>query len=284
MSQIKAIIIGLSLAAIMSGAFALGKKTFVWSDINTREVIRWDGDSAVVRQGSSMQELTCNITIDQSKVTEAIESFGIPKTWTTFMYTDERDLAKQQKELKAKAANYGIKMLEESNRFTIDYNWVINQNKSSIEEIAKRIRSTARRRGYRSRRELVGAFASFVQSLKYRVPRDYRLNGKNEKILTAGAMMPLETLAIGWGDCDSKSMLFAALVQSIDLVDVCFIVMDEHLFAAVQLSPKAEDHSVRYKGEDWILIELTDAWPIGRVPEKHLHNIKNRRYTIVDLN
>ena len=68
------------------------------------------------------------------------------------------------------------------------------------------------------------------------------------------------------------------------VVDVCFIVMDEHLFAAVQLSPKAEDHSVRYKGEDWVLIELTDAWPIGRVPEKHLHNIKNRRYTIVDLN
>ncbi len=284
MSQIKAIIIGLSLTAIMSGAFALGKKTFVWSDINTREVIRWDGDSAVVRQGSSMQELTCNITIDQSKVTEAIESFGIPKTWTTFTYSNEKDLARQQKALKAIAANHGIKMLSEGDRFTIDYNWVINQNKSSIEEIAKRIRSTARRRGYRSRRELVGAFASFVQSLKYRVPRDYRLNGKNEKILTAGAMMPLETLAIGWGDCDSKSMLFAALVQSIDLVDVCFIVMDEHLFAAVQLSPKAEDHSVRYKGEDWVLIELTDAWPIGRVPEKHLHNIKNRRYTIVDLN
>ncbi len=283
MSQIKAIIIGLSLAAIMSGAFALGKKTFVWSDINTREVIRWDGDSAVVRQGSSMQELTCNITIDQSKVTEAIESFGIPKTWTTFMYTDERDLAKQQKELKAKAANYGIKMLEESNRFTIDYNWVINQNKSSIEEIAKRIRSTARRRGYRSRRELVGAFASFVQSLKYRVPRDYRLNGKNEKILTAGAMMPLETLAIGWGDCDSKSMLFAALVQSIDLVDVCFIVMDEHLFAAVQLRHNQDEQFIKHNGKDWVLIELTDAWPIGRVPQDRLNRVICENYSIVEL-
>ncbi len=283
MSQCKAIIIGLSLTAITSGAFAFGKKSFVWNDINTREVLRWEGDTAVVQQGSSMQELACSVTIDQSEVDVAVSSFGIPKTWTTFMYADEKDLARQQKELKVKAAKHGIKMLEEGNRFTIDYNWVINQNESTITEIAKRIRSTARRNGYRSKRELIGAFASFVQSLKYRVPRDHRINSKNEIILTAGAMMPLETLSMGWGDCDSKSMLFAALVQSIGLVDVCFIVMDEHLFAAVQLRHNQDDQFIKHKGKDWVLIELTDAWPIGRLPQDRLHGVIFGNYTTVNL-
>ena len=46
-----------------------------------------------------------------------------------------------------------------------------------------------------------------------------------------GATMPVATLAQGWGDCDTKSLLFASLVRSIDLAEVCFITMDDHLFA-----------------------------------------------------
>ena len=96
-------------------------------------------------------------------------------------------------------------------------------------------------------------------------------------------MMPIETLSKQWGDCDSKSMLFASLVQSINLVRVSFIVMDEHLFAAVQLSPEKNDHKIQHEGDDWILVELTDAWPLGKVPAKHLHNITSSNYKVVDL-
>ena len=79
---------------------------------------------------------------------------------------------------------------------------------------------------------------------------------EGETILTAGAMMPLETLSLGWGDCDSKSLLFAALVRSINLAEVCFIVMDEHLFVGVQLSPNQDDQTIPHKGKDWILITI----------------------------
>lgn len=277
------IIVGLALAATHGTTFAMSRTTFVWEDVNTRKVLRWEGDVAVVQQGSSMQELECKVTINPTDVEYAISSFGVPKVWTTFTYSDENDLAKKQKQLKAKAANHGILMLEDGNRFSIDYDWVIHHSNRSITDIAKRIRSTARRKGYRSRRDLIGAFASFVQSLEYRVPPDHRVNEEGEKILTAGAMMPLETLSLGWGDCDSKSLLFAALVHSINLAEVCFIVMDEHLFVGVQLSPNQDDQTIPHKGKDWILIELTDLWPIGRVPQDRLHGVVDKRYKIVDL-
>ena len=273
----------LTLTASQNVVFAMNQTTFVWNDINTREVIRWEGDTAIVRQGSSMRDFECKVNIKSSDVEHAIDSFGIPKAWTTFTYTDEKDLLQKQKYLQEKAENHGIKLLDEGNRFSVDYNWVINQSERPIAKVAKRIRSAARKKNYRSKRELVGCFASFVQSLNYRVPSDYRINDEGEKILTAGAMVPLETLSKKWGDCDSKSMLFAALVQSIDLVDVCFIAMDEHLFAAVNVKTTPDDQTIRHNGKDWILIELTDYWPIGRVPLERLDDVNLGNYKIVEL-
>jgi len=283
MHRINLLIFGLTVSVLNSTLFALSYTTFIWNDINTREVVRWEGDTAVVKQGSVMQELVCKIKIDPDEVKRAMDSFGVPKSWTTFTYTDEKDLAQKQQQLQIKAQEHGISMLQKGNQFTVDYNWVTSQNKQALTKIAKRIRSTARRNGYRSKRELIGAFTSFVQSMPYKVPPDSRINNEGEQILTAGAMMPLDTLAHGWGDCDSKSMLFAALVQNIGLVDVSFIVMEEHLFAAVQIRPEQNERAIRYKNKDWVLIELTDSWPIGRIPTDRQNAVNVGNYKVVEL-
>ncbi len=119
--------------------------------------------------------------------------------------------------------------------------------------------------------------------MEYRIPPDHRINEEGEKILTAGAMMPLETMTNRWGDCDSKSLLFASLARSINLVEVCFIVMDKHLFAGVQITPEQEDDSIRFKGKDWVLVELSEAWPLGRIPRDHVNAIVQGRYEVVEL-
>jgi hypothetical protein len=119
--------------------------------------------------------------------------------------------------------------------------------------------------------------------MEYRIPPEHRTNEEGEKILTAGAMMPLETMTNRWGDCDSKSLLFASLARSIDLVDVCFIVMDKHLFAGIQITPEQEDDSIRFKGKEWVLVELSEAWPLGRIPRDHVNAIVQGRYEVVEL-
>lgn len=174
-------------------------------------------------------------------------------------------------------------MLQDGNKFIVDYNWVVSHSVRDLVDVSRTIRTTARRKGYRSRRELVGVFASFAQSMEYRIPPDHRVNEEGEKILTAGAMMPLETLTNRWGDCDSKSLLFASLVRSIDLAKVCFIVMDKHLFAAIQIAPEQGDDSIRYKGKDWVLVELSEAWPLGRIPRDHINAITHGQYEVVEL-
>ena len=75
----------------------------------------------------------------------------------------------------------------------------------------------------------------------------------------------------------------ASLVRSIDLVDVCFIVIDDHLFAGVQIRAEQDDHSIRHRGRDWVLVELSDSWPIGRIPLNHHNGIVKGKYEVVDL-
>ena len=70
---------------------------FNWTDINTREVIRWDGDTAIIEQGSSAKELGCTIKLNQKEIDFAIESFGIPEQWITISYSNEEDLIKHFK-------------------------------------------------------------------------------------------------------------------------------------------------------------------------------------------
>ena len=275
----------LLLCLTASSAFAGSTKRyeFEWKDINTREVVRWEGDTAIVNPRSSITELDCSIKINNRDIDAAIESFGIPKSWTTFTYASEDDLQKKQVSLQKKAARRGIKMSDDMNSYVIDYQWVIDQSSRELRDAAKDIRSIARRKGYRSKRELVGAFASFVQSLEYRLPPNNRIDDNGKEIITIGAIMPIEVLTNQWGDCDSKSMLFATLVRSIDLTEVVFIVKHEHVFAAVDVIPEPEDQTIRYKGDDWVLIELTDAWPIGRVPEEHIECIDQKQFEIVGL-
>ena len=272
-----------TLLLVSTASAVLGRQSMQWKDINTREVVRWEGDTAILAQGASMTELRCKILVNPIKVSRAIDSFGIPEEWTKITYRTEEELAKRRSDLRVKAKSHGIEMNEEGNRFSVDYNWVVKQSVGDLHVIANQIRSTARRKGYRTRREIIGAIASFVQELQYQLPPAHRINEEGEKILTAGATMPLETLANQQGDCDTKSLLFAGLVKSIKLVDVIFVATEDHLFAGIRMNPSRWDHSIPHQGKDWVLIELSDSWPIGHVPQNHLTIIRSKKYTVIDI-
>jgi len=274
--------VGVFFAISSAHAFATNRLAFRWDDVNTRSVIRWEGDTAVVREGGTMQSLSCKVRIKPRDIERAVREFGIPTEWTIINYRDERELFAKQRTLEEQASTRGIKMLD-NNRFIVDYLWVIDRSVRELRDVARSIRREAVDQGYTSQREIVGAFVSFVQSLEYSIPPDRRIDDDGNEILTGGAMMPIDTLVKGWGDCDSKCLLFASLTQSIGLVDVCFIMLEDHLFAGVRLSPQPGEYSLQHRGRDWVLVELCDAWPMGRIPSEHYNLVLNGEYEIVDL-
>jgi len=90
---------------------------------------------------------------------------------------------------------------------------------------------------------------SFVQSIPYekraRVRDRYR--------------RPLSLLGRNRGDCDSKAVLYLALMRSAyPRLDLAVITIKGHAFAALGLSPEKGDHKIKIEGERWVGVE-----PVG---------------------
>lgn len=76
---------------------------------------------------------------------------------------------------------------------------------------------------------------------------------------------PIQTIKLGSGDCDDKSVLVASLLESIGhptrFVACGFIPESlSHVFVQTKIGPK------------WVSVETTEKWPLGKSPP----NIKTR--------
>ncbi len=111
----------------------------------------------------------------------------------------------------------------------------------------------------------------------------WRVRPGGERILTGGITIPLETLRNGWGDCDSKSLLFASLLAAAGERDVVFFEGNKHLFVGLRLPPRRYDFVVRLRGIPYVLVEATDAWPIGRVPVKVQSGLRRGLYRVIRM-
>ena len=76
---------------------------------------------------------------------------------------------------------------------------------------------------------------------------------------------PIQTLKLGSGDCDDKSLLIATLLESIG---------HPTRFVAVGFSPVGFSHVFAQTriGNDWVSLETTDRVPLGKTPK----NIRSR--------
>lgn len=71
---------------------------------------------------------------------------------------------------------------------------------------------------------------------------------------------PIQTLRIGQGDCDDKSILVASLLESLG---------HPTRFVAVGMQPKTYQHVFPQTkiGGKWVTLETTEPWPMGRHPK-----------------
>jgi hypothetical protein len=87
----------------------------------------------------------------------------------------------------------------------------------------------------------------------------------------AGLLPPLAMLADNRGDCDTKSVAFAALAHLLyPKVPSALILVPRHALLALGLDPAPGDRSIRYQGRDWVLAEPVGpgAWPVGQIGEE----------------
>lgn len=196
--------------------------------------------------------------------------------WRNEMYqsawagqTDGIDRQYLQK-LKAYLASRGFRLLP-GNVVEADIPWIVRRNIRELKPLALAFQQIADRLGYDSE-DTVGAVVSMAQTaMKYKEPPLVEY-GKR----TGGILPPVKALLRGWGDCDTKSALLAAIIANWDMARMVGIAVPGHYLMGIRRIPAKGDMFVEYGGLKYILIEPAGpGWfPPGTVAQDTLAQMR----------
>lgn len=146
--------------------------------------------------------------------------------------------------------------LRAGNTVECDIPVIVKKNVKLLNPLAMAFQKVASARKY-SEEELVGAVVSMVQTaILYKVPPAVE-NGLH----TGGLLPPGRTLLSGWGDCDTKTALLAAVLGSWPGLKMVGVAVPGHYLMAVRRIPAKGDLFVRHEGLEYVLVEPAGpAW------------------------
>lgn len=175
-------------------------------------------------------------------------------------------------DLKSYLASHGFR-IDKGNVVSVDMPALVRKNASYVKPISLEFDKFATARKYRSG-EIIGAVLSFVQTaLRYKQP-DPVYKGKN----TGGLLLPLTAVVLGWGDCDTKSGLMAAILSNWGQMRMVGVGVPGHYLMGVLQIPEKGDVFVSYGGLQYVLVEPAGpAWfPVGQVADTTMTLLRNR--------
>ncbi|MCG2725712.1 MAG: hypothetical protein L6420_05565 [Elusimicrobia bacterium] len=133
---------------------------------------------------------------------------------------------------------------------------IIKRNIELLKPLALSFQKIAKANGYGSE-ETVGAVLSMAQTaIHYKIPPM-----TNGEVHTGGILPPAKAILSGWGDCDTKTALTAAILGNWNRIKLVGISVPGHYLMAIRHLPAKGDIFVRYEGLEYVLIEPAGpAW------------------------
>ena len=146
--------------------------------------------------------------------------------------------------------------LRAGNLVECDIPVVVKRNIKLLNPLAGGLQKISAEKGY-SDEDTIGAALSLVQTaLLYKVPPLIE-NGLH----TGGILPPARALLSGWGDCDTKTALLAAILGNWSGMRMVGIAVPGHYLMAIRRLPGKGDMFVRYEGLEYVLVEPAGpAW------------------------
>jgi len=258
-------------------------KDYSWKDINSGIIVKIENNKIFLDSSVPLRSFLVHLQIEEEQLAEALSSFGIPEKWLKISYRSQAELRQKREELVREASRRGIAYDSKEQAFRVDYDWIIERSREGLKNATVRMLEVARGVNDADERRIIGVISSFVQALTYVKEKSTRLASNGESIFTAGVSMPVETLARGSGDCDTKCLLFASLVTNLRSADIVFLRGGQHLFAAIAAIPRPNDRYIEWRNKKYVLIELTDMWPLGRIPDENWRALKLKRFEVIPV-
>lgn len=144
-------------------------------------------------------------------------------------------------------------------RLFVDVPEVVRRNRARVAPVATALRQLAIERGHDGHWTVEAAIALIQTGLAYRQPS---LWDEGRKIL--GFYPPLRALERGYGDCDTKAALLAAILQNLTDTPIIGVHVPQHYLIGIAQTPRAGQAYLVHEGRTYVLVET--AGPGRRRP------------------
>lgn len=134
--------------------------------------------------------------------------------------------------------------------------------------------------GNQNIRQVAGALTSWVEQIPYQNLEDRRSSPG------VGYSAPVEVIFQNQGDCDSKAVLWAAIMRRIfPKLPVALIYFRDHAMVGARIPPIRDEMSIPHQGFNLLLIDATGPAQakIGYPNPDYLDDIRNEQFTVLDL-
>lgn len=185
------------------------------------------------------------------------KKFGLPKD-----FFQQGRYTQEQIDNYLKKGSFKQAMME-GKLYTIpDYNKIARDNKVVTAPIYKMMKQYLGKN--LTQTKLIETLMTFCQDIPYKRPPASR--GKR---YTGELDVPAKMLAVGTGDCDTKSVFFASTLLHHQSIKVAVVLVDNpsHMFAAIRGVPTPYQAYIEYQGEKYIVCEPVGnaRLPVGKL-------------------
>jgi len=194
--------------------------------------------------GPESVSLQWNWTMQKSAVDGIWNSYGIPMTMFNAYSPTPDVIASREKLMKSG----GFK--QDSSVIRPNYSEIMKANRNMVApivELANKLQPNP------TLADRVSMWLTFCQDMPYGIPPS-QIDGK----FIGGMLPPASVLAVGWGDCDSKSTLFGTLLSFHPNVKMVFVSVPGHQLVGVRAQAISGQDSIQFEGEEYVLCE-----PVG---------------------
>lgn len=206
-------------------------------------------------------------TVDTESARESMHAFGFSPSEVDGLHARCRaagdcDRARFEQELLGYYHAHQLRLRQRPGhrpRLFVDIPAVVDRDTHRVRAAADALRDLAQTQNADTEWLLQAAVALVQVGLAYRTPE-----AESEGRKTLGFYTPAKALATGYGDCDTKSALLAAILRQLGDWKLVGVRVPDHYLLGIAREPRAGEAYIEHAGERFVLIEA--AGPAHRRP------------------
>ena len=243
----------------------------LWTD-DQACIAKREGDTKFLRADCTPMTIRISAKVNEAWADSFERYFGFPEhAIDSVAYRiGDGSQAAIEKAITETLAQHGIICSAQS--IAPDHQWILDRSMPEVRDVADAVIQTywSGQRGRPNARQRIEALTSFVQNaIPYRKVDDGRNDAVKDGKYRCGLRTPGEVLLDG-GDCDSKSLLLATLIRSVDertpvALVYCMNDTTPHMCLAVGCDMFEGEQRINVNGTQMVLIETTSDWDMGHV-------------------